>query len=143
VRSPVLPSHLPARFASGAYILNSGLSKRNAPQEVAEGLHGFAATAYPFLQQVEPKRFVKALSTAEIVLGSALLLPFVPTGLVATGLAAFSGGLLGLYLRVPGMREPGSLRWTEQGQAIAKDVFLAGIAGTLLADSARRAKDAD
>ncbi|MGQ7297025.1 hypothetical protein [Quadrisphaera sp. KR29] len=143
MRSPVVPSHLPARIASGAYILNSGLSKRNAPQEVAEGLHGFAATAYPVLRQVEPATFVRALSTAEIVLGSALLVPLVPTGLVATALAAFSGGLLGLYLRVPGMREPGSLRWTEQGQAIAKDVFLAGIAGTLLADTARRAGRTD
>ncbi|PWJ53843.1 hypothetical protein SAMN06264364_11086 [Quadrisphaera granulorum] len=135
-------SHLPARIASGAYILNSGLSKRNASPETAAGLHGFATTAYPFLQQVEAQKFVKALSTAEIALGAALLVPFVPTRLAAAGLAAFSGGLLGLYLRVPGMREPGSLRWTEQGQAIAKDVFLAGIAGTLLADTDRRAKDA-
>ncbi len=140
--SPVVPAHLPARFASGIYILNSGLSKRGASAETAAGLHGFASTAYPFLKDVPPARFVKALSTSEIVLGSALLVPFVPTGLVAAGLAAFSGGLLGLYLRVPGMRQPGSLRWTEQGQAIAKDVFLAGIAGTLLADTARRAKDA-
>lgn len=131
-------AHLPARVASGLYILNSGLSKRNAPQEVAAGLHGFATTAYPFLEQVPPARFVKALSTSEIVLGSALLVPLVPTRLVALGLGAFSTGLLGLYLRVPGMREAGSLRWTEQGQAIAKDVFLAGIAGTLLADGGDR-----
>ena len=42
-------------------------------------------------------------------------------------LTAFSGGLLGLYLRTPGMRKPGSLAPTEQGLAIAKDSWLLGI----------------
>jgi hypothetical protein len=45
-------------------------------------------------------------------------------GAVLTG---FSAGLLGLYLRTPGMRKPGSLAPTEQGLAIAKDVWLLGI----------------
>jgi hypothetical protein len=42
-------------------------------------------------------------------------------------LTGFSGGLLGLYLKTPGMRKPGSLAPTEQGLAVAKDIWLVGI----------------
>jgi hypothetical protein len=34
-----------------------------------------------------------------------LLLPIIPTALAGLGLAGFSAGLLGLYLRIPGMRQ--------------------------------------
>lgn len=37
----------------------------------------------------------------------ALLLTVVPTAVAGAGLAAFSAGLLGLYLRTPGMRQEG------------------------------------
>jgi hypothetical protein len=39
----------------------------------------------------------------------------------------FSGGLVGLYLRTPGMRQPGSLRPTEEGLALAKDTWMLGM----------------
>jgi hypothetical protein len=42
-------------------------------------------------------------------------------------LTAFSGGLLGLYLKTPGMRKPGSLAPTQEGLAVSKDVWLLGI----------------
>ena len=142
MRSPVALSDLPARLSTGLYILNSGLGKRAVPDEAAQGIHGFAASAYPFLGSVPPAQFVKNLSRAELVVGTALLVPVVPTGLAAAALAGFSGGLVGLYLRSPGMRKPGSLAWTEQGQAIAKDVWMLGIAGTLLLESLRRRRDA-
>ena len=79
------------RLAAGAYILNSGLSKRGADEETAQGLHGMAAGTYSFLGDVEPKQFTKTLSTAEIALGAALVAPFVPTGLV--------GGFMSLIRR--------------------------------------------
>jgi hypothetical protein len=56
----------------------------------------------------------------------------VPTAVAGAALTGFSGGLLGLYLRTPGMRKPGSLAPTQDGLAIAKDVWLLGIGVGLL-----------
>ena len=121
-----LPEIAP-RISAGAFILNSGLGKRNVPAEAAAGMHGMAAGTYPFLKSVPPEQFVKQLSAAEIAIGGALLTPFVPPALAGALLTGFSGGLLGLYLKTPGMRKPGSLAPTEQGLALAKDSWLVGI----------------
>jgi hypothetical protein len=75
------------------------------------------------------------VSTGEIALGAALLLPIVPTALAGAGLTAFSAGLLGLYLKTPGMHEPGSLAPTQQGTPIAKDVWMLGIGIGLMVDA--------
>lgn len=122
------PHQIPGRLAAGAVILNSGLTKIRADETAATELHAFAKGTYPFLADVDPVAFVRMLGKAEIALGTALLLPFVPTLLAGTALAGFAGGLLGLYLRTPGMREENSLRPTEQGIPLAKDVWLLGIA---------------
>lgn len=124
---PITLSEIAPRISAGAFILNSGLGKRGADAEAAAGMHGFAAGAYPFLKSVPPEQFAKGLAASEIVLGAALLTPFVPTFVAGAALTAFSGGLLGLYLKTPGMRKPGSLAPTEQGLAIAKDSWLVGI----------------
>lgn len=139
---PLEPWHLAPRLAAGALILNSGLDKRDADAEAAAGLHGMASTAYPFLGDQDAPTFTDTLSKAEIALGAALLTPVIPTGLVALGLTAFSGGLLGLYARVPGMRRPRSVRPTQQGLAVAKDVWLLGIGVGLLTETwlARRSR---
>ena len=129
---PITLSEIAPRISAGAFILNSGLSKRNAPAQTAEGLHGFATGTYPFLKGMDPQQFAKLLSTSEIAIGALLLAPFVPTAVAGAALTAFSGGLLGLYLRTPGMRKPGSLAPTEQGLAIAKDSWLLGIGIGLL-----------
>ncbi|GAA0834159.1 hypothetical protein ACFQVD_16530 [Streptosporangium amethystogenes subsp. fukuiense] len=121
------PHQLPPRAAAGVIILNSGLSKWSADEETAAGVHGMAAGTYPFLKKIEATRFVKLLSTAEIALGTALLVPAVPSLLAGAGLTAFAGGLLGLYLKTPGMREEGGLRPTQQGLPIVKDLWLLGI----------------
>ncbi|RFU21234.1 hypothetical protein [Geodermatophilus marinus] len=132
MRLPITLSEIGPRISAGAFILNSGLGKRGADAETAAGLHGFASGTYPVLSKVQPQQFVRALSTAEIVIGAALLTPFVPTAVAGAALTAFSGGLLGLYLNTPGMRKPGSLAPTEQGLAVAKDVWLLGIGVGLL-----------
>ena len=124
---PVKLRHLPPRLATGLVILNSGLGKRHADEATARGLHGMAAGTYPFLSKIPPARFVQLLSAGEITLGAALLLPVVPTALAGAGLAAFSAGLFGLYLRTPGMREEGTLRPTPQGLVLVKDVWMLGI----------------
>jgi hypothetical protein len=132
---PVKLADIAPRAATGAFILNSGLGKRNVDPEHAAGLHGMASGAYPFLGKLEPQQFAKLLSAGEITLGAALLAPVVPTALAGAALAAFAGGLVGLYLKTPGMRKEGSLAPTEQGVAIAKDVWMLGIGLGFVADA--------
>jgi hypothetical protein len=129
---PITLSEIAPRLSAGAFILNSGLGKRGADEATAAGMHGFAAGTYPFLKNLEPRQFARALSTAEIAIGAALLAPFVPTAVAGAALTGFSGGLLGLYLKTPGMRKPGSLAPTQEGLAIAKDIWLLGIGIGLL-----------
>jgi uncharacterized membrane protein YphA (DoxX/SURF4 family) len=131
---PVKVRHLPQRIVTGAFILQSGITKWSADEETAQQLHGFATGTYPFLAKLKPQDFVKLLAGTEIVLGSALLLPFVPTIVAGAGLTAFSGGLLGLYARTPGMRQEGSPLPTQAGTALAKDVWMAGIGVGLVLD---------
>ena len=99
---------LPLRLTAGAFMLNSGFGKVDADKSAAEQPHGFASGTYPMLGKVEPERFATA-------------------AVAGVGLTAFSAGLIGMYLRTPGMRKQGSLRPTEQGIALAKDVWLLGI----------------
>jgi uncharacterized membrane protein YphA (DoxX/SURF4 family) len=131
---PVKLRHLPQRIVTGAFILQSGVAKWNADEETAKQLHGFASGTYPFLAKLKPEDFVKLLAGTEIALGTALLLPFVPTVVAGAGLTAFSGGLLGLYARTPGMRREGTPLPTQQGTALAKDVWMAGIGIGLVLD---------
>ncbi|WP_406465833.1 hypothetical protein [Streptomyces sp. NBC_01622] len=56
----------------------------------------------------------------------------VPAAVAGAALTAFSAGTLGLYLRTPGMRREGSLRPTEQGIPLAKDVWMLGIGISLI-----------
>lgn len=136
-------THAPLRLATGAYILNSGLTKLGADQATAEQLHGFASTAYPALAGQQPAAFTRRVAIAEIALGAALITPKVPSALVGVALAGFGAGLLGLYARVPGMRQPGTIRPTADGTALAKDVWLVGAGATLslqgFANGAKRA----
>jgi hypothetical protein len=134
MRFAKIARQLPARVAAGAFILNSGLGKWGVDEEHAAGLHGMAVSSYPFLAKLPPKDFTRLLSVTEIGLGAALLIPIVPAALAGAGLTAFSGGLLGLYLKTEGMREAGSVRPTQQGIPLAKDVWMLGIGLGLLVD---------
>lgn len=134
MRLAVKARHLPQRMVTGAFILNAGLGKWKADEERAARLHGFAAGTYPFLSKLKPQDFAKLLAAAEIALGSALLLPLVPSIVAGAGLAAFSGGLLGMYATTPGMRKPGTPFPSDQGTALAKDVWMMGIALGLIVD---------
>ncbi|MEU2134486.1 hypothetical protein [Streptomyces sp. NPDC018352] len=136
------PRDVPPRLATGAFILNSGLGKLKADAETAEGLHGMACVAYPFLKKIEPERFTRLLAWSEIAVGGTLLAPFVPTRLAGLALTGFSGGLVGLYLRVPGLREPGSLRPTQNGIPMAKDFWMLGIGLGFLGACGRRSRTA-
>ncbi|MFG2591115.1 hypothetical protein [Streptomyces sp. NPDC048438] len=132
------PRDVAPRLLIGAFILNSGLSKLKADEDTAQGLHGMACTAYPFLKKLEAGRFTRLLACAEIAVSGALLAPFVPTRLAGAVLTGFSGGLVGLYLRVPGMRQEGSLRPTQDGIALAKDTWMLGIGVGFMSAGPRR-----
>jgi uncharacterized membrane protein YphA (DoxX/SURF4 family) len=125
---------MPTRVASGAYILHSGWEKWHGTEEQAQRLHGMAAGAFPFLHKVESTMFLKALAGAELALGAALLVPLVPNRLAGAGLTAFSGALLGMYLRTPALHRPGSFWPTPAGIAVSKDAWLFGIGVGLMAD---------
>ena len=129
--------HAPVRLATGAFILNSGMSKlRAGDEERDKTIHHMASGAYPVFENLEPGQFTRLLAAGEVALGAALLAPFVSPGLAGLGLTAFSGGLIGLYLRTPGMRQEGGVRPTQAGTALAKDVWMLSIGAGLLTDAA-------
>lgn len=125
----------PGRIATGAFILNSGLGKLKGDAATADGIHGLARGAYPIVSKLSPSVFLKVLAVSEITVGSLLLLPLVPAGLAGLALTGFAGGLIGLYIRTPGLHD-GRLRPTEGGTAIAKDFWMAGIGIGLVIDAA-------
>jgi hypothetical protein len=129
--------HVPLRLATGAYILNSGINKWTAEDdEMDKGIHSMATTAYPQVESVDPRTFTKALAGAEIALGTAMLTPFVSPAVAGAALTSFAGGLTGLYLRTPSMREGDSIRPSQNGLAVAKDVWMLGIGLALIIDAA-------
>ncbi|MBT2469855.1 hypothetical protein J7E97_18715 [Streptomyces sp. ISL-66] len=127
---------LPLRLTAGTFFLSSGISKLGADEATAQGLHQFATMTYPFLGKQDARRFVRLLAAGELAIAAALLVPVVPAAVAGAALTAFSVGTLGLYLRTPGMRQEGGLRPTEQGIALAKDVWLLGMGVSLIAEGA-------
>ena len=127
-------SHLPLRATTGAFILNSGLAKRGLDAESAAGMQGMATAVVPKAGDLPPEQFGKMLSTGEIALGAALLLPFVSPLKAGLALTAFSGGLLQMYRKTPGMTEADGIRPTQAGMPIAKDVWMLGTGIALVLD---------
>lgn len=127
-------AQIPARLAAGAFILNSGLGKKDLPDEAAAQMQEMGSAGVPQLKQMTPAQFRTFLTATEVGVGAALLAPFVPGWMAGGALAAFSGGLLNMYRKTPGMTVDG-IRPTQDGIAVAKDVFLLGIAGSLILDS--------
>ncbi|MGH3501546.1 MAG: hypothetical protein ACRDQA_11760 [Nocardioidaceae bacterium] len=143
MRPPIRMRHLPPRLVTGAFILNSGLDKLRADKDTAQGLHGSASAAYPFLGALDADTFARLLAASETTLGIALLVPIIPTGAAGLGLAGFSAGLVGLYLRTPGARREGSLRPTPEGLALAKDTWMLGIGLSFVIDALTSRADRD
>ncbi|MDN3357679.1 hypothetical protein [Actinomadura sp. DC4] len=132
----------PGRVTTGAYILHSGLGKWGGGDEQAAGVHKTAAAAFPFLNAVPPRTFLRLLAGAEIATGTALLAPFVPEAIAGAALTGFSGSLMAMYARTPAMRKPGSIWPSPAGLGVSKDVWMLGIGLGLLADAATdRRKD--
>ncbi len=132
---------IPARLATGAYILHAGLGKWHGSEEQAKGLHGMAAGAYPFLSDVPPEKFMRMLAAGEILTGALLLVP-VPSRLAGLALTIFSGALLTMYLRTPSLHQPGSFWPTQAGTAVSKDIWMLGIGFGFLVGHRAPAKQA-
>lgn len=126
------PTHLPLRLVTGAYILNSGLSKLKADEDTAAYLHGAAASTYPALfADMEPSTFAKLLAYGEIGLGAALLFPKVPATVAGAALTGFGAGLMGTYFSNPDMTLDDGIRPSQAGTALAKDSWLVGAGLTM------------
>lgn len=126
---------IPLRLTSGAFILNSGLGKRTLGEEQAAYLQGMAVKGVPALSKLAPSQFKNFLVAAEVGTGAALLAPFVPGWLAGSALTAFSGGLMSMYLNTPEMTEADGVRPSQDGTAVAKDVFMLGSGLAIAADS--------
>ena len=126
-------TQIPLRLATGAYILNSGISKLGADEGTAQYLHGAAASTYPALfKDMDPAKFARLLACSEIGVGAALLAPMVPATVAGAALTGFGASLVGMYLRTPAMTLDDGIRPSQEGMAVAKDVWLVGAGLTLL-----------
>lgn len=128
------------RGVSGAYLLQSGYGKLSLPEEVAEGLKGFASTGVPQLEDLDTDTFGKLVAYSELGIGGALVAPFISNRLAGLGLGAFSAGLLAIYFRNPAMTKEDGIRPSEAGTGLSKDLFLAAIAGALVVAPRKKAK---
>ena len=133
MRLPLAARDVPARLATGGYILHSGITKWNGTPQTAAAVHGAAAAAFPFLKDIPPEKFLRMLAAGELAIGTTLLLPLVPSRLAGLALTGFSGALLTMYWRTPAMHKPGSIWPTHAGTAVSKDVWMLGIGLGLLA----------
>ena len=129
------PRDVPTRLSTGVYVLHAGLGKWKGGPEQAKGVHGMAAGAFPFLSEIDPPTFLKALAAGEIAVGAALLTPLIPNRLAGLGLTGFAGALVAMYLRTPSLHKPGSVWPTQAGTGVSKDVWMLGIGLGLLADA--------
>ena len=125
----------PVRLATGAFILYEGVENFRADEQTAKSLHAAAATAFPFLNKVDPKLFATVLAAGETIAGGMLLAPFVPAGLAGIALIGFSSALLAMYARTPGAHDRYFLP-TGKGVGNAKDIWMLGAGVGLVVDAA-------
>lgn len=138
------PTHAPLRVATGAYILNSGISKLGADEGTAEFLHASAAGTYPAIfKDMRPMNFARLLAYSEIAVGGALLAPIVPATVAGGALTGFGASLIGMYFKTPSMTEDDGIRPSQEGIALAKDIWLVGAGLTLLGQGIAGAAKSD
>jgi hypothetical protein len=129
---------VPTRAVTGAYILHAGLEKWDGTAEQAAGVRGMASSAFPFLEEIPAERFLRLVAAGELATGTLLVAPMIPSEVAGAALTAFSGMLLGMYARAPGLRKPGSIWPTQSGIGVSKDVWMLAIGLGLLLESATR-----
>ncbi len=126
-------THVPLRVATGAYILNSGISKLGADEGTAQYLHSAAASTYPALfKDLKPSTFARVLAYSEMAVGAALLAPKVSSTVAGAALTGFGASLMGMYFTTPSMTLDDGIRPSQEGMSLAKDMWLVGAGLTLL-----------
>lgn len=128
-------AQLPLRLTTGAFVLNSGIGKLNLSDEEAEGLQQMASNGVPVLADMSPAAFRRFIAVTEIGVGAVQLIPKVPGWLAGSALSAFSAGLLNMYLNTPGMTQDDGVRPSQDGTAVAKDVWMLGAGVSMIIDS--------
>ena len=127
-------SHVPLRVTTGAFLLDEGLGTRTLVRERTDGVQPMAEGVAAQVPQVQPAAVSKALTAGEVALGAVMLAPFVSPVVAGVALTAFSGALLRTWWMTPGTHEPGSIKPTRDGAAVAKDLWLMGAGLALVAD---------
>lgn len=119
------------RGVSGAYLIQSGLGKKDLPQEAYEGLKGMAASGIPQFGEWDAQTFGKFLWLSEVGIGALLVTPFVNKRLAGAALTVFSAGMLTMYFNNEGMTQSDGIRPSQEGTPLSKDVWLAAIGAAL------------
>ncbi|MGH9169374.1 MAG: hypothetical protein ACRD0Z_00625 [Acidimicrobiales bacterium] len=126
-------SNAPLRAATGAYILNAGVTLLEEREERAADLQKAAMTTYRPLERLKPEQFAYLLAGSEALLGAALLTPIVKPRIAGLGLVAFSSALLGMYASKDHLRRSSSSwRPSREGEGPLKDAWMLGIGLALL-----------
>jgi hypothetical protein len=91
----------PLRLTTGAYVLNTGIATFGVDDDASARLQSTVATYVPQANRLDPRTFSKVVAAGEVTLGTALLLPIVPTAAAGLALTAFGGSLLATRWRTP------------------------------------------
>ena len=81
---------------------------------------------------MKPTTFARLLAYSEMAVGVALLAPMVPSTVAGAALTGFGASLLGMYFKTPSMTRDDGIRPSQEGTALAKDIWLVGAGLTLL-----------
>lgn len=125
------------RGVSGAYLIQSGLGKKDLPQEAYEGLQGMAASGIPQFGEWDAKTFGNFLWISEVGIGALLVTPFVNKRLAGAALTAFTAGMLSMYFKNESMTQSDGIRPTQEGTPLSKDVWLGAIGAALMVQSSK------
>lgn len=121
------------RGVSGAYLIQSGLGKKDLPEEAYGHLKGMAASGIPQFGEWDDKTFGQFLWLSEIGIGAVMVTPFVNKRLAGAALLAFSAGMLSMYFRNDELTQADGIRPSQEGTPLSKDVWLAAIGASLIA----------
>src|SRR5699024_12425088 len=92
-------------------------------EETAAGLQQMAANGVPMVENLTADQFGKFLTYGEIAVGSALLLPFVPTRIAGAALTTCAAGLVSNYFSIDAMTKDDGIRPCEHGVPAANDTW--------------------
>lgn len=113
----------PLRLTTGALVINSGISRFTVSDETSATIQHTAARYVPQVERIKPDLFSKLLAAGQVAVGSALLLPIVPSYAAGLGASLLGGSLA-------------AAKWRTHGSRLSTDdLLMAGTGVSLLLDS--------